>query len=188
MQALARGLGRGVIEEIAARPKQQWAFFWFNPLVAAPVSLIWLLAVRGAVAHLPSTLSISILLWQHLILRQDPHKQYLVHRNAPPSKAFELSLLAAAPSHLLTPLTLLSILLAAEALWCLLTLVVPLPSYAGTPRFRIEVAALSLFLDSLALMRTKTLPHHFLHPTRQCTAHSHHKQTPEKKVTKNSWK
>ena len=77
--------------------------------------------------------------------------QYLMHRNTPPSKTLELSLIAAAVAHLLPPLALLCILLAAKALRRLQALIMQQPSYACTPRVGIEIAALILFFEGFYL-------------------------------------
>ena len=145
MQALTGGLGRGVIEEVAARPKQWRVWFRLNPLVAAAVGVIRLFTVGGSIAHLPFN---KIDINPSHSNSQYPSKQYLVHRNTPPSKALELVLITAGAANHLTPLALLSILLAAEALRSLRALEMQLPSYTGTPRARVEVAALTLCYDT----------------------------------------
>ena len=136
MHALARRLGRGVIEEVAARPKRRRAWFRFSPLVAAAVGVIRLFAVRDSVAHLsfdnvdiyPGVDITTQYNVSTLLSKFNPNQQYLVHRNTPPTKALELALLTAGAAHLHPPLTLLCILLAAEALRRLRALVIQLPS------------------------------------------------------------
>ena len=106
-----------------------------------------------------------------------------MHRNTPPPKALELALVTAGAAHLHPPLALLGILLAAEALRRLRALVMQLPSVAGTPRVGIQVAALTLFQQSLLDFKDdlRLLPLLSLRLTGRHTDHTHRKQTPERK-------